>query len=110
MWGARIPLYVLILIAWVSALTPTWTALTCLAIVYLVTGGHYTLYLVWHTGMRDARGAYRYLRLLALVYFYQKKDLTVPKVFARTAKAHGDKACLIFEDQSWSFNDLVSML
>lgn len=106
MWGARIPLYVLTLMAWVSDLMPTWAALTCLFTAYIVTGGHYTLYLVWHTGMRDARGAFRYLRLLALVYFYQKMDFTVPKVFSRTAKKYGDRACLIFEDQTWSFNDL----
>ena len=29
---------------------------------------------------RDARGAYRYLRLLINVWFYEKLDLTVPQV------------------------------
>lgn len=106
MWGARIALFVLTLMAWVSDLMPNWGALVSLAIAYIMTGGHYTFYLLWHTGMRDARGAYRYLRLLVLVYYYKKKDFTVPKVFARTAKTYGDKACLIFEDQTWSFNDL----
>ena len=106
MAGARIPINVIVLLAWICDLLPTWGSLCLLTFTYIITGGHYTLYLAWNTGARDARGAFRYLRLLALVYFYQKKDLSVPKVFARTAKKHGDKTCLIFEDQSWSFNDL----
>ena len=32
--------------------------------------------------IRDARGAYRYLRLLINVWFYEKLDLTVPQVRA----------------------------
>ena len=84
MWGARIALFVLTLMAWVSDLMPNWGALVSLAIAYIMTGGHYTFYLLWHTGMRDARGAYRYLRLLVLVYYYKTKDFTVPQVFART--------------------------
>ena len=86
MAGARIPLYILTLVCWICDLVPTWGALTILFAAYIVTGGHYTLYLIWHTGPRDARGAFRYLRLLALVYFYQKKNLTVSQVFTRTAK------------------------
>ena len=106
MAGARIPLYLVILISWICDVIPTWGAITLLSLAYLVTGGHYTLYLIWHTGARDARGAFRYLKLLSLVYFYQKRDFTVPKVFSRTAKKFGNKTCLIFDDQSWSFNEL----
>ena len=48
--------------------------------VFLATGGKHTLYLAYHTLPRDLRGAFRYLRLLFLVYTYQKRNLTVPKV------------------------------
>jgi len=81
--------------------------LICLALLsYLLTGGNYTLYLLYHTLGRDARGAYRYLRLLLMVYVYQKMDWTVPQVFQRTVKKHPEKVCLYFEDESWTFRQL----
>jgi solute carrier family 27 fatty acid transporter 1/4 len=52
------------------------------------------------------RGAYRYVRLLVLMYYFQKCNLTVPQAFSRTVKRHENKACLIFEDQTWTFRDL----
>ena len=52
------------------------------------------------------RGAYRYLKLLLVVYMYQKRNITVAKAFATTVAKHRTKTCLIFEDTSWSFQDL----
>jgi hypothetical protein len=75
MWGARLSLYALALAAWFFDLMPASAAGAAITAAYLITGGHYTLYLAWHTGARDARGAFRYLRLLALVYFYQEPIL-----------------------------------
>ena len=37
---------------------------------------------------------------------YQKRNVTVPKAFATTVAKHRSKTCLIFEDTSWSFQDL----
>ena len=98
-------------------------------LVYLVTGGHYTLYLVWNTLPRDIRsarrsprshhfsathmndqsvfrGAYRYLRLLGLMYSYQRQNLTVPRVFSQTVSRFGRRKCLVHLDRSWTFLDL----
>ena len=52
------------------------------------------------------RGAFRYIRLLLLVYYYQKLNLTVPQAFAKTVKSHENKTAIIFEDQAWTFKDL----
>ncbi len=52
------------------------------------------------------RGAFRYLRLLSLVYMYQKMDMTVPRVFKETVKSFAHKKCLVHEDRSWTFQDL----
>lgn len=52
------------------------------------------------------RGAYRYIRLLILVYYYQKLNLTVPQAFARTVKSHKEKTAIIFEDRKWTFQEL----
>ena len=37
---------------------------------------------------------------------YQKRNITVAKAFAITVAKHRTKTCLIFEDTSWSFQDL----
>ena len=100
--------------------------------VYVCTGGHYTLYLVWHTLPRDhqvgaghdgarrvrvvrgiscsvffpSRGAFRYLRLLALMYSYQRRNLTVPRAFSQTVAQNARRKCLVHLDTSWTFLDL----
>ena len=103
---ARIFLYtVLGCCWWVDILPPAHLAGLAL-LSYLITGGNYTLYLLYHTAGRDARGAFRYLRLLLMVYVYQKLDVTVSQVFQRTVKRHPDKICLHFEDESWTFKQV----
>ena len=62
-----------------------------------------TLYIIF---LFYYRGAYRYLKLLFVVYMYQKRNITVAKAFATTVAKHRTKTCLIFEDTSWSFQDL----
>ena len=37
---------------------------------------------------------------------YQKRNITVAKAFANTVAKYRSKTCLIFEDTSWSFQDL----
>ena len=77
---------------------------------------------------RDARGAYRYLRLLINVWFYEKLDLTVPQVpcslswsrlhrdicsrqvFQRTVRKHPDRVCLHFEDQAIIIMTIIIMI
>ena len=99
----RISLYLLWSLCWTTDLLTTNVFLGLLLISYLLTGGNYTLYLLYHTAGRDARGAWRYLQLLVLVYFYQKRNLTVSQVFQRTVRKHPDKVCMYFEDEKWTF-------
>ena len=63
---------------------------------------------IWcaHDQFTFCRGAFRYIRLLLLVYYYQKLNLTVPQAFAKTVKSHENKTAIIFEDQAWTFKDL----
>lgn len=106
MVGRRAVTIALAATLWAFDAVPTWAALSASVLAYLLTGGHYTLYLIWHSFPRDMRGAFRYLRLLSVVYFYQKQNLTVPQVFSRTAKKYRLKTCLIYEDERWTFQDL----
>ena len=55
--GLRIVLLSLIILAWNADLILGWLATGLAATCYLLTGGHYTLYLVWHTAPRDMRFA-----------------------------------------------------
>ena len=41
-----------------------------------------------------------------MVYTFQKRNITVAKAFAKTVQKHRSKTCLLFEDTSWSFQDL----
>ena len=53
-----------------------------------------------------SRGAYRYLRLLFLVYYCQKRNVTVPRAFRNTAQRFPNRPALIFENKTWTFSDL----
>lgn len=102
----RISLYLVCIACWYSQFCGANVTAAALLLSYLVTGGNYTLYLLYHTAGRDARGAWRYLQLLVLVYIYQKRNLTVSQVFQRNVKRHPDKICMYFEDESWSFKQV----
>ena len=101
----RISLYLACSLSWAANLASTNVFIGLLLLSYLATGGSYTLYLLYHTAGRDARGAWRYLQLLVLVYVYQKRNLTVSQVFQRTVKKHPDKVCMYFEDEKWTFRE-----
>jgi len=103
---ARISLYLSCTLCWTSNIISTNVFLALFLISYLATGGNYTLYLLYHTAGRDARGAWRYLQLLLLVYVYQKRNLTVSQVFQKTVKKHPNKVCMYFEDEKWTFREL----
>ena len=103
----RVILYLTWIFSWSQGMISTNLVAALLLLSYLLTGGNYTLYLLYHTAWRDARGAWRYLQLLVLVYVYQKRQLTVSQVFQRTVKNHPDKVCMYFEDESWTFKQVI---
>lgn len=106
MQHSRLFTFAIAFIFWMMGMLTLGNATSMLCVIYLLTGGHYTLYLARHTLMRDARGAFRYLKLLLVVYMYQKRNITVAKAFAKTVAKNRSKTCLLFEDTSWSFQDL----
>jgi len=102
----RVILYISLISCWAADLFSFNVTAAGLLVSYLLTGGNYTLYLLYHTAGRDARGAWRYFQLLVLVFIYQKRNLTVSQVFERTVKRHPDKVCMYYEDESWTFKQL----
>lgn len=64
--------------------------------------GHW-LYIAAVTGPRDAKALIRYIKILAMVRRFQKNNATIDEVFAKYVLKHPNKACFIFEDQTWTF-------
>lgn len=102
----RVVLVGLLVFFWLNGMLAGQLAFGWGLILFLLAGGRKIIYLAWHTAGRDMRGAFRYIRLLCLVYYYQKINLTVSQAFSRTVKRHPDKAALIFQDHVWTFKDL----
>jgi len=102
----RIFLYSILSCCWFLEMASSQVALGLGILSYLLTGGNYTLYLIYHTAPRDFSGAIRYLRLLLMVYLNQRRNLTVPSVFQRTANKYPNRVCLHFENESWTFKQL----
>lgn len=53
---------------------------------------------------------YGYIRLLLQVKGYQRKNLTLVDVFQRNAARQPNKPCIFFEDQEWTFNEVIEKL
>lgn len=38
---------------------------------------------------------------------YEKNDRTIAEIFQKNAKKFPDKACIVFEDQVWTFTQVI---
>ncbi|XP_015124796.1 long-chain fatty acid transport protein 4 [Diachasma alloeum] len=83
------------------------TAITAFIAAYLFTGSRWrTLYIIGKTLPRDVLGAYRFLKINILLWYWEKQGLTVAKLFARQVEKNPDKIVFIFEDQRWTYGQL----
>ena len=49
--------------------------------------------------------------LLKIMYYtkkYDREKTTIPKLFEETAKKMGDKQCILFQDQKWTFKEVLT--
>jgi len=74
--------------------------------IWLLTGGHYFLYLAYHTLGRDIGAAWFFIRLMTLSKWAEYVNWNVPKMFIRTAKRIPDQIMFYFEDQTWTFREV----
>ena len=65
MQHSRLFTFAIAFIFWMMGMLTLGNATSMLCVIYLLTGGHYTLYLARHTLMRDAR----FVILLQIVTF-----------------------------------------
>ena len=71
----RILLSSLLLLAWSHSLISGLQASSWTLVIYLLTGGHYTLYLVWGSLLRDLRYAVLFSMTSQIHIFMLKAEL-----------------------------------
>lgn len=83
------------------------TALSLLLAGFLLTGSRrQVMYVLYKTLPRDLLGAYRFLQVNVLLWWWEKREYTVTKVFSKYAAAHPKKIAYIFEDKKWTYEEL----
>uniref|UniRef100_A0A2P2I1P2 Very long-chain fatty acid transport protein n=1 Tax=Hirondellea gigas TaxID=1518452 RepID=A0A2P2I1P2_9CRUS len=91
--------------AWTGSMT--WVQFSLSSVVaYIALGGHYTIWLLYHTGRRDLTGAYRYLRLTLMMRWVKNSDYCLGDLFERNVTKNPDKVAIIWEGQEWTFKQL----
>lgn len=83
-----------------------WILASLLAVIWILLGGHYTVWVLYNTLWRDLKAANFMVRLLWLVKKSEWQNLTVPRMFQETAKKFSHKVMFYFEDETWTFQDV----
>ncbi|XP_064292349.1 long-chain fatty acid transport protein 4-like isoform X2 [Plodia interpunctella] len=91
----------------VTWLYDSWqTSLQVMAIiiaVYIVIFFYRWIYVAILTAPRDLKALYCYLKILWLTRTLNKKNWSMPDIFHEHVKKHPNKACFLFEEETWSF-------
>ncbi|CAL7934303.1 unnamed protein product [Xylocopa violacea] len=74
---------------------------------YLLTGPRRRfIHSLWKTLPRDVVGAYRFVRVNVILWWWERRRLTVAKMFTKLATDHPDRIAFIFEDKEWTYREL----
>ncbi|KAG8037866.1 hypothetical protein G9C98_006077 [Cotesia typhae] len=74
---------------------------------YIFTGSRWrTLFIIYKTLPRDITGAFRFLKVNFLLWYWEKRQFTVAKLFKRQAKSNPNKIALIYEKEEWTYKQL----
>jgi solute carrier family 27 fatty acid transporter 1/4 len=69
----------------------------------VLAGGVNTLAIVIKTLPRDVRAVWKIVRLMFYVKSAQRKNLTVPKMFANSARRFPEKVLFFYKEEEWTF-------
>ncbi|XP_012276509.1 long-chain fatty acid transport protein 4 [Orussus abietinus] len=73
----------------------------------LLTGNRWKiLYVLCRTLPRDVLGAFRFLKVNVLLWWWETRGYTVARVFSKLVATHPDKVAFIFEDKEWTYQQL----
>ncbi|KAJ8679470.1 hypothetical protein QAD02_015257 [Eretmocerus hayati] len=67
---------------------------------------HRNIYIILRTLPRDVKFLYRYVNADRETRHYVKNNSTVMKLFRKRAQSHPSKPCFIFEDHTWTNDDM----
>lgn len=80
----------------VISMVSSWSmSVAATLVVWTILGGHYTLYLTYHTLFRDLRIAYVILAILYKNTGFRFRNASVGEVFEKTASARPDKTMIV---------------
>ncbi|KAK7082496.1 hypothetical protein SK128_013204 [Halocaridina rubra] len=71
--------------------------------LWVVTGGHYWLWIAYKTLPRDLKAGARFFKVRSKLLIAQLRDLSVPKLFMENVRKNPNKVALIFEGREWTF-------
>ncbi|XP_060078888.1 long-chain fatty acid transport protein 1-like [Ylistrum balloti] len=74
--------------------------------VYLVTGGWRFTWVVINTLPRDLRGLSVLLKTKFIIRDHLRSGTTIAKLFTKSANKYPNKACILFEDEVWTFQEV----
>ncbi|KAJ2953512.1 hypothetical protein O0L34_g1113 [Tuta absoluta] len=99
----------------VAACAVTWifqdwqTSLIVFAIlvcVYTVVFYYRWIYIAIRTFKRDMSALYCYIKILRLTKKFTNKNWSMPDIFHEQVKKHPHKACFLFEEETWTFQQV----
>ncbi|XP_018407359.1 PREDICTED: long-chain fatty acid transport protein 4-like [Cyphomyrmex costatus] len=83
------------------------TVLSLLLGGFLLTGSRrHFIYVLYKTLPRDILGAYRFFLFNLRLWWWEKREYTIAKIFSKYAVSHPDKVAFIFEDKEWTYEQL----
>ncbi|XP_075992100.1 long-chain fatty acid transport protein 4-like isoform X2 [Anticarsia gemmatalis] len=85
------------------------TSLIVLAIlcgVYVIAFYYRWIYIAIRTAPRDFHALYCYVKILLLTRKFTNKNWSMPDIFHDMVVKHPKKACFLFEDETWSFQQV----
>ncbi|XP_069360638.1 long-chain fatty acid transport protein 4-like [Maniola hyperantus] len=87
---------------WQTALV----VLAILVVVYVLAYFWNWLWIAAQTAPRDMKALYCYIKILRLSNNFTKKNWSMPDIFHEVVKKHPKKICFLFEDESWTFQQV----
>ncbi|XP_047545070.1 long-chain fatty acid transport protein 4-like [Vanessa atalanta] len=77
-----------------------------IAFVYIIIYFSNWLWVAVQTAPRDFKALYCYIKILRLTSKFTKKNWSMPDIFHESVKRHPKKVCFLFEDESWTFQQV----
>ncbi|KAJ0181724.1 hypothetical protein K1T71_002446 [Dendrolimus kikuchii] len=94
-------------VAWVfQSWQTSLQVLAILIVVYIIAFYYRWIYVAIRTAPRDFSALYCYVKILWLTRTFTQKNWSMADIFHEMVKKHPDKACFLFENETWTFQQV----